>query len=165
MKKQLIESSLKLLAEERGVLNITRAEVCARAGVPDGAFTAIMEESFTDCIKRLGIVPDADVEITRKRIDPEFRQGNILDTAIELAKTKGYSRITRDDVAKAANVSPGLITHYFTTIERLRRAVLREAVKRGVLEIVAQGLANKDAIAIGAPRELRHSAALLIARL
>lgn len=162
-KKQLIETAACELAEEQGALNITRAQVCARAGVPDGAFSALMEETFADLVKRLDL-PN-DVPVTRKRIDPEFRQGNILDIAIRLAKTKGYNQITRDDVAAAANVSPALVTHYFTTIGRLRRAVLREAVNRGVLEIVAQGLACEDPIAVGAPRELRHSAALLIARL
>ena len=107
-KKQLIETAARELAEEQGALNITRAQVCAHAGVPDGAFSALMDETFADLIKRLDL--PTDMPVTRKRIDPEFRKGNILDTAIDLAKTKGYHRMTRDDVAEFANVSPGLVT-------------------------------------------------------
>ena len=162
-KKTRIENAAKELAAEKGAINITRAEVCERADIPDGAFTAIMDESFTELISRLDLPTGTTVD--RKRAAPELRRKYVLDIAIELAKTKGYSTLTRDDVAKEANVSPGLVSHYFKNIELLRNLVLKTAVKREVLEIIAQGLVKEDPIAVQAPKELKYRAISHLAEL
>lgn len=162
-KKTRIENAAKELAAEKGAINITRAEVCERAGIPDGAFTAIMDESFTELISRLDLPTGETVE--RKRVVPELRRKHVLNKAIELAKTKGYNSLTRDDVATGANVSPALISHYFGNIDQLRIVVLKLAIKREVLEIVAQGLVREDPIAVQAPKELKHRAASYLAEL
>lgn len=162
-KKTRIENAAKELAAEKGAINITRAEVCERAGIPDGAFTAIMDENFTELISRLDLPTGETVD--RKRANPELRRKHVLDVAIELAKAKGYSVLTRDDVATGANVSPALISHYFGTIEELRIIVIKLAVKREVLEIVAQGLVREDPVAIQAPKELKYKAVAHLAEL
>lgn len=162
-KKQRIEDAARELAAERGAINVTRREVCDRAGIPDGAFTAIMDESFTDFISRLDLPTGETVD--RKRVIPALRRKHVLDVAIELAKTKGYNTLTRDEVATGANVSPGLVSHYFRSIEQLRIVVLKTAVRKEVLEIVAQGLVHEDPIAIQAPKELKYKAVAHLAEL
>jgi AcrR family transcriptional regulator len=89
---------------------------------------------------------------------PADRKKQILDVAVELSKKQGYQRVTRDDVARAAECACGLINRYFETMIQLRRAVMRAAVKQGVLEIVAQGIVAKDAQALKAPEELKQRA-------
>jgi AcrR family transcriptional regulator len=87
------------------------------------------------------------------------RKEQILETALRLAEKMGYTNITRAGVADAAGVAPSLVSHYFTTMGKMKRAVMRQAVKRAVLSIVAQGLTLKDDQALKAPEELRARAA------
>lgn len=44
----------------------------------------------------------------------EMRRKDILRTALHLFCEKGYDAITMDDIAKACNISHGLIYHYFS---------------------------------------------------
>jgi len=163
-KKQLIEQVARELAAERGLINITRAEVCARANISDGSFYDVMDESFTEFIDRLEGAPIGDT-VDRKRVNPTLRRKYVLEVAIELAKTKGYNQVTRGDIAKKANVSPGLISHYFKSIKALQVVILKTAVKQEVPEIIAQGLTNRDPIAIQAPKELKYKAVAYLAEL
>lgn len=162
-KKTRIEDAARTLAAEKGAINITRAEVCERAGIPDGAFTAIMDERFTELISRLDVPIGEPVD--RKRAAPELRRKHVLDVALELAKTKGYNVLTRDDIATGANISPALISHYFGTIENLRNDIIKLAVKCEVLEIIAQGLVRGDPIAVRAPKELKYRAVSYLSEL
>lgn len=88
----------------------------------------------------------------------EDRDGRILNAALEQAKTDGFQWITRDAVAEAAGVSPGTVNTAYGTMRELKRAVLQAAVDRGVLEVVAQGLADRHPIALEAPEDVRRAA-------
>lgn len=83
----------------------------------------------------------------RSRKSPVERKIEILTSAIDLSKEVGYSHITRDDVAKRAGVSYGLINHYFKSIDRLRKLVLKTAIDEEMVEIIAQGMVRKDPLA------------------
>lgn len=78
------------------------------------------------------------------RLNPKERKEQILITAVKLSEKYGYSNIRRDDVAKQAGVSMGLVNNYFNTMQQLKRAVIRHAVKCEILPIVAQGILAKD---------------------
>lgn len=99
----------------------------------------------------------------RKRLSPSQRRESILDAALHLSKTEGYNRIRREEVASEAGVSMALITHYFGTMNKFRRAIMRAAITREVLEVVGQGLAIGDSHARKAPEELKQRAAQYIA--
>lgn len=163
-KKQLIQQAVYKLAGERGLINITRAEVCAEAGISDGSFSDIMDLSFTDYIDSLEDIPMGDI-VDRKRVNPKLRRKQVLELALDLAKTKGYRNITRGDIAIRANISPALVTYYFTSIEALRVAILKLAIKQSVLEIIAQGLVNEDPLVIQAPKDLKYRAVAYLAGL
>lgn len=92
------------------------------------------------------------------RLTPKKRREVILDAAVLLAKTQGYRNITREDVAKAAEISQGLVNVYFKSMADLRAAVLHEAVEREIPEILAQYLATRN-VALFIPNRLRKLAA------
>ena len=98
----------------------------------------------------------------KKRLPPEQRREAILMAAIELAALYGYQELTRDGIALHAGVSMGLVTRYFPTMQQLRRDVMRHAVKREILPIVACGLAIRDPHALRASEDLRRRAAASI---
>jgi AcrR family transcriptional regulator len=91
------------------------------------------------------------------------RDTRILNAAIDLAKSDGFQFLTRDGVAAAAGVAPSSVNNAFGTMRDLKRAVLRHAVATGIVEIVAQGLADKHPIALEASAELKQRAASFVA--
>ena len=98
-----------------------------------------------------------------RRLPPDDRRDAILQAAIRLAVTDGYFTLTRESAAQAAGVSPGLVSRYFYATALLRATVMREAVSRGILSIIAEGLATRCPIACAAPAELRAAAVASLA--
>jgi AcrR family transcriptional regulator len=87
----------------------------------------------------------------------------ILDSAVSISLHKGYHNITRRSVAEAAGVATGTVSYHFVSMEKLRNAVMQEAIKRRYLLIIAQGLTNSNWYAQHAPEELRKAAAKFLA--
>ena len=95
---------------------------------------------------------------TRTRKAPKDRKAEVLEGAIAAAVKHGWATCTRQDVADAAGVSPALVNHYLGDMAATRRAVMREAVRRGLARIVAEGLVLRDKVALKAPEELKAAA-------
>lgn len=94
----------------------------------------------------------------QERLDPKVRREQILAAAVTLAKKHGYSRITREAITQAAGVSPRLLNYYYSTMEQLKRDVMRYAIKNKVLEVIAQGLVAKDPHALKVPEDVKRLA-------
>ena len=84
------------------------------------------------------------------------RKDQILMVAIELSKTTIPTRL---EVAEAAGVSEGLVSHYFGNMDNLHSAVMQEAVNKSVIEVVVKGLCAGNPIARCASDEVKKSAA------
>jgi len=82
-----------------------------------------------------------------------------MTAALAVAERDGYMRMTRDAIAAEADCSPGLVSAYLGTMPAMRRAIMRAAVTRKVLPVVAQGLAMRDKHAMDAPEAVRAAAA------
>lgn len=83
----------------------------------------------------------------------------ILITAVRLSGQRGYTHVTRDEIAAAANCGTGTINYHYGDINGLVRAVMRHAVEHRILAIVAQGLAERHPVATHAPMDLQQAAA------
>ncbi|MFJ8038973.1 TetR/AcrR family transcriptional regulator [Kitasatospora sp. NPDC096147] len=66
----------------------------------------------------------------RTRKAPAERRAEILDAAARLALTEGLERVTMQLVADHLGVRPGLIGHYFPTIETLLAEAFTHAATR-----------------------------------
>lgn len=87
------------------------------------------------------------------------RVAQILDAALKLAHRTHYARITREQLAAALGWSaPALITYHMGTMQEFRRTLMREAIRREDLRIIAQGLASRDKHARKAPQDLQDKA-------
>lgn len=82
--------------------------------------------------------------MTYRRMKPADRKACILTAAITEARRLGYNKFRLVDVAKAAACSTASVMHYWTTMEQVRRDVMRAAIKDEILEIVAVGIALDD---------------------
>jgi len=69
----------------------------------------------------------ADVEKTRRRLNPEQRREQLLDVAVELAAGGDLAAVSVQHIAARAGVSEGLRYHYFPTKQALLLAAVRRA--------------------------------------
>ena len=92
-------------------------------------------------------------------MDRKEREQQILTAALDIAKTTGYTRVTREQIAAKVGITPAVITNCFGTTVALRRDIMRAAVRHKVLPVIAQGLALRDRHALNAPEDLRREAA------
>ena len=95
----------------------------------------------------------------KKRLLPDDRKRQILDAAIKLSEMPGgWSRLTRDAVAKEAGCALGLPSKYFGTMINFRRSIMRAALATHNFSIIAQGLADGDKCAQKAEKDLKRKA-------
>jgi DNA-binding transcriptional regulator YbjK len=90
--------------------------------------------------------------------DTEHKQA-ILRAAVRLAKRLGFRKFLRRDVALEACTATGTVSYHYRDMDGLRTAVMRHAIENEVLEIVAQGLAERHVLALKAPEGLKRRAA------
>lgn len=97
--------------------------------------------------------------MNKKRLLPVDRKEQILNAAIKVAgRPGGWSKLTRDAVAKEAGCAEGLPSKYFGTMISFRRAIMRAAIQGWNLSVIAQGLAAGDKVAMKAEEELKRKA-------
>lgn len=82
----------------------------------------------------------------------------VLNTALQLAKVNGFQSLTRDGVATEAGIAMGQVNHAYGTMNQLKRAVMRAAVHREELSIIAFGVVTGDKEAHKAPKWLQDKA-------
>lgn len=163
--KRGLATFAKLFAEERGLINVSRADVCAAVGIPVGSFQHVAGCTWKQFIKELSTTkqPKRIRYLRQARCDPTLMKARIIEAALRLAERGGYDKITRADIADAAGISASLVTHHFGSMHRLRRLVMLEAIKQKRVKVVAQGLAGGSPTARRAPRVLKRQAAKLLA--
>src|SRR6478672_10366717 len=62
-----------------------------------------------------------------KRKLPAERYGELLAKAVEISAAEGLSAVTLRSVATALDVTPGLVSHYFSSAEQLITAAFQTA--------------------------------------
>lgn len=78
----------------------------------------------------------------RTRKHPKDRKDEIFEIAVELSEQVGVSRITRAEIALRANVSKGLISHYFNTMQDLKEAIIKKAFETNNAKIAVHSSYN-----------------------
>ena len=92
------------------------------------------------------------------RMKPEARKEDILAAALGLAEEHGYNKISRSQIAKAANVTGPILNYHFGTMTKFRRDLMRYAVRLGNLKVIAQGLCSGDVHAQKADEDVKRKA-------
>ena len=87
----------------------------------------------------------------RKRLPPEERRAQLLETALAVVARRGFGRAGHAEIAEAAGVAVSTVFVYFPTREELLKTVLEE-VGRFYLELAvdvhSQPLSCRDVLAL-----------------
>lgn len=97
------------------------------------------------------------------RLKAKVRKEQLLNSAVILSHQKGFTNVTRQDIARHAEVSEGLVSMHWGTMEQMRRSLVRHAVIVEDLQIIAQGLAARHPAALKASDQLKQKAAKALA--
>lgn len=147
------------IAKREGVANLTVSKLSESSGVPVGSMGHVLGRPFVVLRQELRAeLGEQGFPVTAARVPPELRREAILTAALGLAVKCGYTSITRDQVAELSGTSPPNVGRLFGTMPKLRRHVMREAVRREVLPVIAQGLLDGNPHAKKAPPEVRAAA-------
>lgn len=92
------------------------------------------------------------------RVRPATLREDMIAAALKVARVRGWQTMTRDQIAHEAGCSTGQVTTVLGTMPQLRRTVMRAAVQRKDLPVIAQGLVAQDPNAKAAPLELKQRA-------
>lgn len=165
MKREEVKAVAIAMVAEASLINLSRRELCKRAGIPDGSFPHVMGCNFSDFVEELSNegIEGVATAVSKTRVNPTLRKSYILQAAVALSIRNGYNKITREGVASKAKVSTGLVSRYFGTMDQLKMAVMQHAIDKSIAVIIAQGLGCSDCIARSAPVELKAKAAKLLA--
>lgn len=102
--------------------------------------------------------------MTKKRLLPDDRKLEILNAAMKVAgRPGGWSKLTREAVAREAQCADGLVSKYFGTMLTFRRTIMRAAIVRADLSVIAQGIAAGNKYAQKADADLKARALATLA--
>lgn len=102
-------------------------------------------------------LPDPNIKINQ-------RQRLLIDAGLALAEHHGFDRVSRAMVAERTGVSEALISYYWTA-SIYQTEIMRAAIDARNLPVIAQGLAARHEVALGAPAWLQQAAAASLVRL
>lgn len=100
--------------------------------------------------------------MAKKRFTAEVRKEQILDTALIIAASGHYTKVTREAIARELGISGPAVQHHFATMDQLKRDLMRRAVSVGHAAVVLQGLVANDSHAMKASDELKGKARELL---
>lgn len=87
-------------------------------------------------------------EMGSKRFKPAIRRDLILKAAVDLArKPGGWGKLTRENIATAADCSDGLVSRYLGDMPNARRRIMKVAIKDNITEIIVQSVVAHDGFA------------------
>lgn len=98
---------------------------------------------------------------TKHRYEPAIRRELILKAAlIAASRPGGWSKLTRQAIAKEAGCSDALVSHSLGNMPTVRRAIMRAAIRMEICEIIAQSVLAHDGYAVRKwlPAALKHKA-------
>ena len=86
-----------------------------------------------------------------------------MEAALKLAAKHGYQHITREQVAAEADVGAGTVNLHYSSMAKLKKEIVRHAVRTENLKIIAQAIVAKDPYARRKLTEEQRQAALMSA--
>lgn len=88
----------------------------------------------------------------------------ILNAAVSVAVRTGLRRFSRVEVAKEAEVAEATVSYHFGNMDELRREIVKKAIEREFVSILADARADRDSAALyqGMPKKLKLKVAAYI---
>ncbi len=100
--------------------------------------------------------------MTKRRMKRDERAEEILNAALKVSEEHGYDKVSRAQIAEEANCAESLISFYFSTMDDVRDTIMKEAILKHNLKIIAQGIISNSEHVLTASKYLKQEALLSI---
>jgi AcrR family transcriptional regulator len=94
----------------------------------------------------------------KTRESTEVKRDVILSEGLKFAIENGWDNLTRDAFCTHMGIAAGSVNYHFGDMAGFRRAIMRKAVAKREVAIVADGIASKCKEARNAPESLKKLA-------
>jgi len=94
----------------------------------------------------------------KTHMSTEDRKTSILNAALDLLDDNHYRAITRDELAEAADTSPGNVTRIFDDIFGFREQLVLYAIEQEHHVAIVQAVSVRDPLVKQIPKELQIKA-------
>jgi len=149
---------MKRSEERRASIDAARKELtknCLKHTIPNLAtLVGVGEGTINRWLNEIG---DAREGMPTREGAAE-RYASILDAAVAEAEENGLSNILRKSIATRAEVSEPMVNKHLGTLAQTKRLIMRKAIERKVLSIIAEGLVTRDSHAMKVPEALKQEA-------
>jgi hypothetical protein len=155
-----LDNELKRLIKSHGLANVSHADLCDVAGIAPGSLASVIGCPLHEYLMRIaqaGTYGPA-VPITKTRVHPDVMRLHLLTVALDIATHTRYRAVGRGQLSEIAGTTRQNVQRFFSPARALGDAILLEAIARGVVPVVAQGLTDRDPIARKASPELTERA-------
>ncbi len=88
----------------------------------------------------------------------KIKKIDLLEVAIKLAEAEGYSNVKRDEIARVAGVAMGTVNYHLGTMSKIKKSIVKHAIKTENLTIMAQAIIAKDPMSSKISDDLRSQA-------
>lgn len=86
------------------------------------------------------------------------RKAQILEVALKMGAEGLFTCITREEIAVRLGIAPGLITHHWQSMERLKDMVLEIGCERRIPHLVVVAVMHRHVAAAGLPASVKSRA-------
>jgi len=149
-----IQAAAAEVAREVGYRNVTRAKVCEKLGrsatwlqyrTPFKKLAEYLETNAAELGLEAGETGGTEAKFSG--IWAGHNKARILEVAYDLAVAEGFKGFSRNDVAREAGVSAGVINLRWGSMPALLDEVAREAVRVGNTDLLRQAQAVGNSVA------------------
>lgn len=151
-----IDTELTRLIRANGLANVSHADLCDVTGIAPGSLASVIGCPFHEYLMKIARAGayGPPLPITKTRVHPDVMRLHLLTVAIDLATRSRYRAVGRTQLAEAAGTTRQNVQRFFSPARALGDAILLEAIERGKLPIVAQGLTDRDPLMRKAPADI-----------
>lgn len=154
--KQIERELLRLIRSE-GLANVGHADLCNATGIAPGSLSKVLGKQFHEYLLQVaqstGVYGPA-VPVRKARVHPDVMRAHLLTVALELAERSRFRSVGRGQLAEAAGTTRQNVQRFFQPKSALGDAIIREAIARRRVRVVAQGLVDRDPAMRSAPSDL-----------
>ena len=94
----------------------------------------------------------------KTRESTEKKRHIIVSEGLEFTIKHGYDNLTREAFCEHIGIAAGSINYHFGDMAGFRRAIMRKAIAKRIVEVVADGISAKCEVARKAPESLKKLA-------
>ena len=92
----------------------------------------------------------------KRTSDPAIRREELIIVGFKMAEEDSLTNVTRNLLASRSGCTASLMNYYFKNLANFHCEIMKHAVEKRALSVLAQGLSMRNEIALGINKALKR---------